>query len=104
MVGNTGTGGARFMKTPRLRDYLAISLFWLPISLFWGTMLLQLLPERVLEFSGSAAKGTYLATISALGALASIAACRRWKQVYMILNGAVGAFATHVQPMPTPVT
>lgn len=59
------------MKTPRLREYLAISLYWLPISLFWGAMLGQLLPERVLEFSGPASKGSYLATISALGAFAS---------------------------------
>jgi MFS family permease len=71
MRGNTGPGGVPVMKTPRLRDYLAISLFWLPISLFWGAMLGQLLPERVLEFSGPAAKGSYLATISALGAFAS---------------------------------
>jgi MFS family permease len=71
MDGNTGAGGAQDMKTPRLRDYLTISLFWFPISLFWGMMLPQLLPERVLEFSGPAAKGSYLATISALGAFAS---------------------------------
>ncbi len=48
--------------------YLLISLFWLPISLFWGAMLGQVLPARVLTFAGQAHSGTYLAIISICGA------------------------------------
>lgn len=58
-------------KIPTLRDYLSISLFWFPISLFWGAMLGQLLPDRVVQFSGEAAKGTYYGMVGGLGALAS---------------------------------
>ncbi|MGH6631216.1 MAG: MFS transporter, partial [Burkholderiales bacterium] len=58
-------------KTPTFRDFLAISLFWLPASLFWGAMLGQMLPDRVIHFSGEASKGTYIAIIGGLGAIAS---------------------------------
>lgn len=48
--------------------YLLISLFWLPISLFWGAMLGQVLPARVLTFAGEAHSGTRLGTILFCGA------------------------------------
>jgi len=48
--------------------YLLISLFWLPVSLFWGAMLGQILPARVLSFAGPAHSGTYLGIISLSGA------------------------------------
>jgi len=49
--------------------FLLLSLFWLPISLFWGAMLGQVLPARVETFAGPAHSGTYLAIISVSGAL-----------------------------------
>lgn len=48
--------------------YLTISFFWLPLSLFWGMMLSQILPARVEDFADPLHKGTYLGTISFLGA------------------------------------
>jgi MFS family permease len=51
--------------------YLLISLYWFPISLFWGMMLAQILPARVEDFAGPLKKGSYLGTISVLGALAA---------------------------------
>ncbi len=48
--------------------YLLISLFWLPVSLFWGAMLGQILPARVLTFAGETHTGTYLGIISLSGA------------------------------------
>lgn len=51
--------------------YLLISLYWFPISLFWGMMLAQILPARVEDFAGAYKKGSYLGTISVLGALAA---------------------------------
>ncbi len=52
----------------RAGRYLLISLFWLPVSLFWGAMLGQILPARVLTFAGAAHSGTYLGIISLSGA------------------------------------
>jgi MFS family permease len=51
--------------------YLLLSLYWLPISLFWGMMLGQILPPRVEDFSGTAHEGGFLAIISVVGATAS---------------------------------
>ncbi len=51
--------------------YLLLSLYWLPISLFWGMMLGQILPIRVEDFAGAAHKGAYLSVIAVSGALAS---------------------------------
>ncbi len=48
--------------------FLLLSLFWLPISLFWGAMLGQVLPARVETFAGAAHSGTHLAIISICGA------------------------------------
>ena len=48
--------------------YLLISLFWLPVSLFWGAMLGQVLPARVETFAGAAHSGSHLAVISICGA------------------------------------
>ena len=53
--------------------YLLLSLYWLPISLFWGMMLGQILPIRVEDFAGEAHKGAYLSIIAVSGALASAA-------------------------------
>ena len=54
---------------PRL---LLMSLFWLPVSLFWGAMLGQVLPTRVLAFAGEAHSGRYLAVISMCGAVVGL--------------------------------
>ncbi len=51
--------------------YLLLSLYWLPVSLFWGMMLGSLLPARVEDFAGPLHKGTYLGIIAPLGAAAS---------------------------------
>lgn len=51
--------------------YLLISLYWFPVSLFWGMMLAQILPARVEDFAGANHKGSYLGTISVVGALAA---------------------------------
>ncbi len=48
--------------------FLLLSLFWLPVSLFWGAMLGQILPARVLTFAGAAHSGTSLSIISLSGA------------------------------------
>lgn len=52
--------------------FLLLSLFWLPISLFWGAMLGQVLPARVESFAGAAHSGTYLAIISVSGAFTGL--------------------------------
>ena len=51
--------------------YLLLSLYWFPISLFWGMMLGQILPARVSDFSGAAREGGFLGVISVVGASAS---------------------------------
>jgi MFS family permease len=38
------------MPATRHRDFLFISLLWLPLNLFWSAMLVQVLPARVLHF------------------------------------------------------
>ena len=38
------------IRTPTTRDYLAISLFWLGFSFFWGALLTSVLQERVQTF------------------------------------------------------
>ena len=48
--------------------YLLLSLYWLPVSLFWGAMLGQILPARVLTFAGAAHSGTALGIINLCGA------------------------------------
>lgn len=60
------------MKEPRVRDYVFLSLLWLPTNLFWSAMLVQLLPARVAHFAPSELqKGTYLAWVGAIGAVIS---------------------------------
>lgn len=53
------------------RDFVALSLFWFPINMFWTAMLSTLLPSRVAQLVGDANKGTYFAIISAVGAVAT---------------------------------
>lgn len=48
--------------------FLLISLYWLPVSLFWGAMLGQIIPARVEAFSGAAHSGSHLAVLSICGA------------------------------------
>lgn len=48
--------------------FLLISLYWLPVSLFWGAMIGQVLPLRVLAFAGAAHSGSALGIINLCGA------------------------------------
>ncbi len=48
--------------------YLLLSLYWLPVSLFWGAMIGQVLPLRVLAFAGPAHSGAALGIINLCGA------------------------------------
>ncbi len=51
--------------------YFLISIYWLPISLFWGMMLNPILPARVADFAGTFDQGAYLGKIAVIGALTS---------------------------------
>ena len=91
--------------------YLLVSLFWLPISLFWGVMIVQVLPARVQTFVGDTQSGTWLATITACGAAVALltqiiigpisdACAARWGRRRpflfwgtLLALGALGAFA-----------
>lgn len=58
---------------PSTREYLGISLFWFAISLFWGAMLSIVVPARVEEMVGKAAKDQTLGVVLAIGALVATA-------------------------------
>lgn len=69
-VAPTAPARPQWATTPA--RFLLISLFWLPVSLFWGAMLGQILPARVLTFAGEARSGTYLGIISGCGAAVAL--------------------------------
>ncbi len=57
------------IRTPTTRDYLAISLFWLGFSFFWGALLTSVLQARVQTFVGieySMSHPNYVATTDAI--------------------------------------
>lgn len=58
-------------RSRRPVNLLALSLFWLPVNMFWTAMLTTLSPLRVEQLVGDAQKGTYLGIISAIGAVAT---------------------------------
>jgi MFS family permease len=62
--------GAGWASTPA--RFLLISLFWMPISLFWGAMLGQILPVSAEAFAGSEKSGTFLAVITVAGAVCGL--------------------------------
>lgn len=55
----------------RAKDYIAISIFWMGISLHWGAFLTIVMQARVGELAAPDLKGTYLGVLSALGAFIS---------------------------------
>jgi Na+/melibiose symporter-like transporter len=55
----------------RAKDYIAISIFWMGISLHWGAFLTIIMQARVGEMVDPLVKGTYLGVLSAVGALIS---------------------------------
>lgn len=63
-------GGSAFGPL-RVRDYVAISIFWLGVSLHWSAFLSIVMQVRVAELVDPLRKGTALAALSAAGALIS---------------------------------
>lgn len=55
-------------RTPTIRDYLAVSLYWLALSFFWGGLLVMILPSRVQTLFGDTRKDAMLTVLSAGGA------------------------------------
>jgi len=58
-------------RSLRVKDYIAISIFWMGISLHWGAFLTIVMPVRVGEMVDPLTKGTYLGILSAIGAFIS---------------------------------
>ncbi len=59
------------VETPTLRTYLSISLFGLALTFFWGAMLVQVMPQAVLQIAGDAHKDHVLAIVQSSGAFVS---------------------------------
>lgn len=53
------------------RDLVLLSFLWFPINMFWTAMLQLLLPSRVQEVVDPSVKGTYIAIIGIIGAVAT---------------------------------
>ncbi len=66
-----GVPSAPPVKEMTVRDYLAISVLWLAISLHWGALLGIVLPSQVARFADPAETGTRVAIILGIGAFIS---------------------------------
>ena len=58
-------------EAPTLRTYLGISVFYFALAFFWGAMLVQVVPHRVLELVGDKEKDHFLALVQSTGAFVS---------------------------------
>src|SRR5690348_16374437 len=59
------------VEVPTVRTYVGISLFGLALSFFWGAMLVQVMPQAVLQIAGDEHKDHMLAIVQSSGAFIS---------------------------------
>lgn len=68
----SGVGSAAQYRPLQVRDYLAISIFWFGVSLYWAAFLTIVMQERVAEIvQDELKKGTAIFVLTAIGAFVS---------------------------------
>ena len=92
-------------KTPTLRDYFGVSIYWLGLSFFWGALLTLVLPDRIEQLfpadkdrvlSLVASAGAAVATVAQVffGAWSDTSRHRAGRRRPFLLIGTLGACAT----------